>query len=77
MPATWPFFLVSFGAKNLPSGEKFVQEKNENPNSPGEDKLSFSKIYTNSPICIFYGLLAYPLSLGEVVQGLLDPPTIA
>ena len=43
--------FMSFGPKNMASGQKFVHNINGNPNFPWEDKLFFP-IYTNSTICI-------------------------
>jgi hypothetical protein len=37
--------FVSFGAKSLSNGAKFIQDENGNPNSPQEDKLSFPNLY--------------------------------
>jgi hypothetical protein len=37
--------LVSFGAKNLSSRGEFVQDENENPNSPQENKHFFQNLY--------------------------------
>jgi hypothetical protein len=64
--------FVSFGAKSLASGQKFVHDINENPNSFQEEKLFFPNLYKLHNLYILMNfylvfLRGVPLDLMAVV----------
>jgi hypothetical protein len=67
--------FVSFGAKSLYCGGKFVQDENGNPTLLKGTNFSF-QTYTNSTICKFLWTSTLS-SQGKFVQGPLNPTAIA